>query len=651
MKKRSNFIVIFICFLVISTITLGYSAMNTTLDIRQKGNISPNAVARVGNKYYGSVQDAIDSITDNTETAVYLLKDVNESVTIPQNRNIILNTDSYTLSSNETTITNYGNLTLLNSVVESNGASINVENNYAINNLGNLQIISSSLESNLGGSSYLASGIKSTGAGTIYVENSTIYGSTNGIESSTSIIEIGEKGNLDDTTVITGGVYAVDVGSTTNTFNFNSGTLIGKPEPGYTGIANPPTGYYVYTSLVDEQYVSIIKPIPSVSIKATKESTTTTVDSGVWSNKGLDFTFSVLNDDTNTAKVYYCQDTNNTCEPNTEVSKDTLLKTYENVNGTYYVRYKLVYGDNISTSVQSYEAKVDTVVPSTSSVSASVSYGTSTATLNFSINGADDLTGVSKYILYYKTSNDSSYTSTTITTTNTTASKSITAAQGVTYTYYVVTYDGVDNNSTSSSSTIDIKTYGQSGENCDYTYGDYTLSSSSTKQTTCSKVAATATGTTYTDCVLDSSWTNLGSENVSTCSASTTTTTKVECSSTKYSCSSWSGSSTQVTSCSGTTKPSSCNSTKTYTACAPKYYTIVGHSCASKDDTCKITKTYQTSCSQCSGCTYGYKCTTTHYTKTVYSRTVSTYKTKTSYRKYYTKKVYTRTKTANYCWY
>lgn len=622
--------------------------MNTTLDINQKAKISPNAVARVGNKYYGSVQDAINSIKNTNQTAVYLVKDANETVVIPDDRNIILNTDGYTLSSNEVTITNNGTLKVLSSKILSNGASVNIEDNYAIHNFGDLEIIDSNIEANKGGSNYSSKGIMSEGIVDGYIEESTIYGSTTGIESDDSSIEIGKQGNLNDSTVITGGEYAVDTGN--NEFIFNSGKLVGTPEPGYVGSAIPPTGYYVYTSLIDGKYVSIVKAEPNVTLKATKKETATTVNSGVWSNIGLDFTFSALNDDTNTAKIYYCKDTSNTCEPNIEVTSDTLVTDYEDTNGTYYIRYKLVYGDNISTTVQSYQAKVDQIVPNTSDVTGTVTYGTDTATLKFDITGSDETTGVTKYILYYKTSNDSSYTSTTITTTEEIATKSITATQGTTYSYYLETYDGVNNKSTSDVKDITIKTYGQSGEICGYTYSDYTLSSSTAKQTTCSPVDQTDTGTTYTTCTLDSSWTNLGSDDVTSCTASETTTKKVTCSGTKYSCGSWSSSSTTVTSCTGGSKPA-CNATKTYTGCSAKYYTVTGHSCASKDDTCKIVKTMQSSCSACSGCTYGYTCKTTHWTKTTYTRSVSTYKTKTEYAKYYTKKVYTREKAENSCWY
>ena len=128
MKKYSNFIIVIICFLVITTISIGYSAMNTTLDIKQKATLSPDAVAKVGNKYYGSVQAAINSINSSSQSVVYLVKDGNETVTIPEDKDIVLNTDTFTLSSTEVTITNYGTLTILNSKVSSNGTSINVDN-------------------------------------------------------------------------------------------------------------------------------------------------------------------------------------------------------------------------------------------------------------------------------------------------------------------------------------------------------------------------------------------------------------------------------------------------------------------------------------------------------------------------------------------
>lgn len=70
-----------------------------------------NVAAIVGDKYYVSLQSAVDNIAADTKTTIKLLKDVAEDVTIPADKNIVLDLNGFTLTNVEDhTITNEGTL-------------------------------------------------------------------------------------------------------------------------------------------------------------------------------------------------------------------------------------------------------------------------------------------------------------------------------------------------------------------------------------------------------------------------------------------------------------------------------------------------------------------------------------------------------------
>ncbi|WP_302768849.1 S-layer homology domain-containing protein [Anaerotignum lactatifermentans] len=68
-----------------------------------------NVVAIVGDKYYVSLQSAVGNIAADTKTTIKLLKDVAEDVTIPADKNIVLDLNGFTLTNvKDHTITNEG---------------------------------------------------------------------------------------------------------------------------------------------------------------------------------------------------------------------------------------------------------------------------------------------------------------------------------------------------------------------------------------------------------------------------------------------------------------------------------------------------------------------------------------------------------------
>ena len=68
-----------------------------------------NVVAIVGDKYYVSLQSAVDSISADTKTTIKLLKDVAEDIVIPVGKNVVLDLNGFTLTNvSDHTITNEG---------------------------------------------------------------------------------------------------------------------------------------------------------------------------------------------------------------------------------------------------------------------------------------------------------------------------------------------------------------------------------------------------------------------------------------------------------------------------------------------------------------------------------------------------------------
>lgn len=106
--------------------------------LEQKTDI---AVAKIGDDTYPLLQEAIDAVQDKTQTEIILLQNVNESVTISSEKNIVLNLATYQLNSTGVTITNKGILGIMNGTVigEIGTALKNVEGgNIIINNSTNL---------------------------------------------------------------------------------------------------------------------------------------------------------------------------------------------------------------------------------------------------------------------------------------------------------------------------------------------------------------------------------------------------------------------------------------------------------------------------------------------------------------------------------
>ncbi len=116
--------------------------------------------------------------------------------------------------------------------------------------------------------------------------------------------------------------------------------------------------------------------VPTAVIEARKNNSNTKVDSDTYSGEGLKF---IINEDivgASGATIYYCQDTNNSCTPTTEVTSGEAITDYINNTGTYYIRYKIVSGVGRASSVYTYKAKVDTTIPEVNLVAKKINSNT-----------------------------------------------------------------------------------------------------------------------------------------------------------------------------------------------------------------------------------------------------------------------------------
>lgn len=106
----------------------------------------------------------------------------------------------------------------------------------------------------------------------------------------------------------------------------------------------------------------IDKEIPEGSITVTKRNSNQVVKSGEWSNEGLNFNFNIQKTGFSGAEIYYCQDVNNTCIPETRYNNKLITK-FNIINGSYYIRYRVVSNSKAASEIYSFEANVDNRKP------------------------------------------------------------------------------------------------------------------------------------------------------------------------------------------------------------------------------------------------------------------------------------------------
>jgi len=394
---------------------------------------------------------------------------------------------------------------------------------------------------------------------------------------------------------------------------------------------------------------------------------------------------------------YYISDTNSIPSEDVTVSGTTNGSEDITTDGITYIFYRTVskHG-NRSVWSNGVESKIDTQDPY-ADVTANDTYPNDVPTITFSPTTIDNESGIDYYQIYYKLSTDNNYQLLNGT--------SVTGIAGATYDYYVISYDKVGNHAQSETKHITLKNYGQNAT-CGYTYSNYTstttndvsactevpettdgttyttcslgnwsttptttgtdsctvvdkttngtsyttceqypwtLNSTQTQVYNCDAVAKSDTGKSYRTCTLDSNWTTYKTEDKQkSCSAHTYTQDKVECSKSTYVRSG----PTYVTSCSATTVvvcnsgyrqyicpgASPCHTKNTSSCCSGGTYTSYSGGWYQKIEYYwkKVTKVK-------------------YYTKKEYSR--SYIYNKKVYTRLYNKTVYTRTKNMKTCWY
>ena len=175
----------------------GFNSSQTTYPYRLDFLFdSNNKIAKIGNRYFDTLQDAIDTITtDNTETYVYLLNDTVENISAYENQNIVLNLqgNSITNAANAPVISNNATLKLLSGNVNTTASTNGAINNEAkgrltldsvrveVSGTGNRQALYNNKGiATIKGNSYLSSistaraAVQNVSGGTMYIESGKI---------------------------------------------------------------------------------------------------------------------------------------------------------------------------------------------------------------------------------------------------------------------------------------------------------------------------------------------------------------------------------------------------------------------------------------------------------------------------------------------
>ena len=205
------------------------------------------AIARIGDEFYDTLQEAVDHVpTNNTQTTVKLLANTSEIISVAKNQNIIFDFGNNILSNvgNNPVISNYGTVVISNGMITSdapkNGAVNNESTGRITINGGSIVVTGGrqALYNNKGiaeisGTAYLSSvsteraAVQNVSEGTLTVKGGTIISTgMHGIVNA-GTMTIGEKdGNVvQNNPVIQGIINGVN---STASYNFYDGILKGK---------------------------------------------------------------------------------------------------------------------------------------------------------------------------------------------------------------------------------------------------------------------------------------------------------------------------------------------------------------------------------------------------------------------------------------
>ena len=108
----------------------------------------------------------------------------------------------------------------------------------------------------------------------------------------------------------------------------------------------------------------IDKVKPTATIVAKKKTSGTVTPTDTWSGQELNFIITQGTVGASGAKIYYCRDYNNSCVPNKLTTSGSTITEYNNDDGVYYLRYRIVSNSGMQSEVYSYKAKIDVGPPS-----------------------------------------------------------------------------------------------------------------------------------------------------------------------------------------------------------------------------------------------------------------------------------------------
>ena len=252
-----------------------------------------NIVAKIGNNSYASLQVAIDTVSENNvPTTITLYKDINESVVILKNQNIVFDLQNFKISNkgNKQVITNNGTVSISNGTIESNVEFAPIDNN----NGAKLVITGGNIISTgTRGAVYNKGGIVEI-SGSAYL-SSTASGKPDNLTFDRATINNTEKGKV----TITGGTIiglnqealnnnvdsTLTIGSKNGTINNSNPTIIGKRY----GIIN--TGIFnYYDGIIKGITGTISGNITDMEVNSERTTGTETIDGDLYQTEYLEIT-------------------------------------------------------------------------------------------------------------------------------------------------------------------------------------------------------------------------------------------------------------------------------------------------------------------------------------------------------------------------
>ncbi len=242
-------------------ITESYVAGDDDIDVI--AHWSRASYAKIGDRYYDSLKQAINNVPDNTETTVELLRNTQEKISITsKNKNIILDLQNHTITNpdNAAVIENAGRLTIMNGTITTNSI-----NTAAINNTGTLFITNGAVISatgdrqalyNNGGTTEISGTARLTATaaaratvhnlnkGTLRILGGTIISSNQeAVKNESGTVTVGtQDGNVDTSLpLLQGKTYGFN---NLSTFKFYDGLLKGITKAINGNITEVETGYH-----------------------------------------------------------------------------------------------------------------------------------------------------------------------------------------------------------------------------------------------------------------------------------------------------------------------------------------------------------------------------------------------------------------------